>query len=82
LKNYINEVIIILYYILTSLEIFEKVQRYKTLFIQTLFFIKNTENEKSYCTPRRLIRINKMYKKPDHNVGFGFVHPYSTHRLL
>jgi len=51
LKNFINE-IIILYYILTSLEIFQKVQRYKSLFVQIL---KNTENEKSYCVLRRLL---------------------------
>jgi len=35
-----------LYYILTRLEIFQEIQRYKSLFVQTL---KNPENEKSYC---------------------------------
>jgi len=44
----------------TSLEIFQQVQKYKSLqmFVQTL---ENTENEKSFCTLRRLlIRLNQV----------------------
>jgi len=35
-----------------NLEIFQQVQRYKSLFAQTS---ENTENKKSYCALRRLL---------------------------
>jgi len=75
LRNYINEIIKI-HYILTSLEIFQQVQRYKSLLVQTLdirnldkkiqYYQNNIENEKGYYTLRR---NDIRDKKRDHNVA-------------